>query len=61
MNVQDIVYPLGEFLQWTFGILEFLGNFPNTLMTIGGFVGFGLWLMLQRKFDAKAVKENSLR
>ena len=61
MNVQDIVYPLGEFLQWTFGIVELLDNLPNTLLTIGGFVGIGLWLVLQRKYDAKAVKENALR
>ena len=61
MNLQDIVYPLGELLVWAFGLLQTLDNLPNFLIVVLGFGGVGLWMLMQKKYTAKAVLENGLK
>lgn len=50
-----LVYPLGDLLTWSFGILEFLGNGPNDLFLLMGFGGMFYWLYLQGKFNKEAA------
>lgn len=47
----DLAYSLGDFFTWTFGILELLGNAPNVIFIIIGFIGAGFWLMKQAKYS----------
>ena len=61
MTTQDIVYPLGEFLDWALGLIEVFDNYPNILVTIGGFAGISLWVAIQKKYTAKAYAENTLK
>jgi hypothetical protein len=46
--------PLAKFFQWSFGILESLGNTPNKIFIVGGFVGLAYWLWLQGKYNKEA-------
>lgn len=61
MNLQDLVYPLAEFVDWSFGLLEFLGNWPNIAIVLVGCVGVLYWLMLQRKFNKEAALNGTLK
>mgnify|MGYP006901752005 CR=1 FL=1 len=47
----ELAYSLGDFFQSTFGILIALGNIPNYLFIILGFVGLFYWLNLQKKYS----------
>ena len=49
MSWNDIVYGLGHFLEWTFGILPVLGNIPNFLFLVIGFLFFFYWMGQLRK------------
>ncbi len=49
MQFKDIVYALGDFFEWTFQILPFLGNIPNILFLAIGSVLFIYWMMEMRK------------
>lgn len=44
MQVKDIVIALGDFLEWTFGILPALGNIPNLIFLLIGAVMFIYWI-----------------
>ena len=50
-----LVYPLGDFFVWTFGVLEKLGNLPNDLFLLLGFAGMFYWLWLQGKYNKEAA------
>jgi len=52
----DLMYSIGDFLKWTFGILETLGNLPNVIFIILGFIGAAFWLVKQSQYT-KADKE----
>lgn len=54
MNVNMIVEPIADFLVWTFGIFEFIGNSFNWLVIIGGFVGLFIWLFMQKRYNEEA-------
>tara|TARA_B100001250_G_C19510966_1_gene661656 strand:+ start:128 stop:346 length:219 start_codon:yes stop_codon:yes gene_type:complete len=49
MQFKDIVEGLGDFFEWTFGILPILGNIPNILFLLIGSVLFLYWMMEMRK------------
>ena len=49
--------PLGNFFQWTFGILESLNMTPNTIFFYGGFVGLIYWCVRQGRYN-KAAENN---
>ncbi|HEX4886646.1 MAG TPA: hypothetical protein VFV37_01250 [Luteibaculaceae bacterium] len=62
MNLQSILEPIEAFITWTFvNILENLGNLPNVLFILVGFVGLGYWLKLQGKFNKKAQHDGGLK
>ncbi|MFN3951675.1 MAG: DUF6341 family protein [Thermaurantimonas sp.] len=47
--VSKIAYALGDFFEWTFQILPVLGNLPNILFLLIGFVAFIYWMNEMRK------------
>ncbi len=53
--MQDIVIPIGDFLVWSFGGLEFLRNLPNMIFLALGFVGLIIWLRMQSKYNKEAA------
>ncbi len=62
MNLQDILQPIGDAIVWSFEtLLVPLGNYPNTLFTLLGFVGLGIWLKMQGNYNKKAKEEGSLK
>ncbi|MFI5203650.1 MAG: hypothetical protein ACHQF2_04070 [Flavobacteriales bacterium] len=56
-----IVIPIVKFLEWTFGILESLGNFPNWSFIVIGFVGLFYWLWLQGKYNRQAAANGTIK
>lgn len=50
-----LAYPLGDLFTWTFGILEFLENWPNNIFIITGFLGLIYWLREQSKYNKEAA------
>lgn len=54
MSSTDIFWGIGDLMQWTFGIFEVIGNSFNYLLLILGFVGFGIWMNMQKKYNAEA-------
>lgn len=54
-----LVNPIGDFLVWTFGLLEAFENLPNTLFLLLGFVGLGVWLKIQAKYNREAAENPS--
>lgn len=55
--MQDIVYPIADLIQWTFGLLELADNYPNILIVALGAVGLVLWMLMQRRYN-QIAKEN---
>jgi hypothetical protein len=57
----DLMYNLGDIFTWTFkNVLELLGNVPNVLFIIIGFVGTGFWLMKQTRYNREAKENGTL-
>lgn len=54
MTSSTVFHAIGDFLTWTFGIFEVIGNSFNYAVIVLGFVGLFYWLNLQRKFNAQA-------
>lgn len=62
MNLQDILDPIVVFLKWIFiNIFEVLGNIPNYLFIVVGFIGLFYWLNIQKKYNQKAEREGTLK
>ena len=54
MSSTDIFWTIGDFLTWTFGIFEVIGNSFNYMLLALGFIGMFYWLNWQRKFNEQA-------
>ena len=57
MTLSDLFWGIGDFLQWTFQILDgdfWLTKALNVGILLGGFVGLFYWLNLQNKFNKEA-------
>jgi len=54
MSWTDFIYATADAFQWGFGFFEFVQNYFNDLLLLLGFVGFGYWMNVQRKFNAKS-------
>jgi hypothetical protein len=59
MSSSDFFYGIADFLTWTFGFFEWIGNKFNYSMIVLGFFGLFFWLNAQRKFNDKAAKDPS--
>ena len=63
MTLSGIFHGIGDFLLWTFNILE--NEEPVTMIfnygaIVLGFVGLFYWLNIQKKLSAKAKREGTL-
>ena len=61
MGSSSVFYAIGDFLTWTFGIFEIIGNTFNYSLIVLGFIGLFYWLNLQKKFNDKAKNEGTLK
>jgi hypothetical protein len=59
MSSSDFFYGIADFLQWTFGFFEWVGNKFNATLLFLGFFGLFFWLNTQRKFNNKAANDPS--
>lgn len=61
MNMTDVFNGIGSFFQWTFTLVEKLGNGPNIFfwLLIGALVL--VWLRMQSKFNKEAKENNTLQ
>lgn len=51
-----IFFAIGDFFQWAFGGIRWLGNFPNLLFTILAFGMLAFWLYNILQFGSKDEK-----
>lgn len=61
MIPQDILYPLGKFLESTFevGLLPITDLFNYGAIVLG-FVGLAIWLRMQLNYTAQAKREGTI-
>ncbi len=59
--MQDIVYPIQDFLEWIFSFMPLLNNWPNILIIIGGFIGLGIWIKMQSDYNKKPEKDGYIK
>lgn len=59
MTLTELFWGIGDFMTWTFGMLESdaIGNKFNYLTIALGFVGLFYWLNWQRKFNEQAEND----
>jgi hypothetical protein len=55
MSSSTVFHAIGDFLTWTLGIFEVIGNAFNYSVIVLGFFGLFFWLNKQRKFNAQAA------
>mgnify|MGYP001295253777 CR=1 FL=1 len=60
MTWNEIVYGLGDLLEWTFGILPTLGNLPNALFSLVILGGLVFWILELKKYKAKAERTGGI-
>lgn len=52
-----LLKPIEDLFVWSFGFLENLGNIPNNIFIVFGFVMMFYWLYLQGKFNKAAAND----
>ena len=59
MTFSEFFWGLGDLFTWLLQALQgdMIGNSFNTILLVLGFVGFGIWMNKQRKFN-NAAKSN---
>jgi len=58
MNTQELLYPIGKFVEWTFvNVLELLANPFNTVVFILSLVSLVVWLKVLNRYVVKAKAE----
>lgn len=59
MTLTDIFWGIGDFMQWTFILLQgdMIGDMFNVAVILLGFVGLFYWLNWQRKFNDQAAND----
>ena len=61
MTLKAIFTGIGDFMQWTFNVLEAdaVGNKLNYTLLFLGFFGFFFWMRKQAQFNAKAESDSN--
>lgn len=59
MTLSDIFWGIGDFMHWTFNLLQAdaIGNMFNYACIVLGFGGLFYWLNMQRKFNEQAEND----
>jgi hypothetical protein len=57
----DFVYGLGDLLESTFKILPAMGDLPNNIFIVIGFVLFIYWIKEQGRYNKEAEKNGTLK
>ena len=57
MSSTKVFYAISDFLTWTFGLYENVGNIFNYSVIVLGFIGLFYWLNWQKKFNEKAKND----
>jgi hypothetical protein len=61
MNTQEIIYPIGKFIEWTFeNILVPISSPMNMAVVLLGFGGLFFWLRLQKRFTEEAKRKGDI-
>lgn len=61
MNLQQIVEPLAKLVDGTFrSVLVPISDAANWAVIVLGFVGLFIWLKMQKDYNAKAKRDNTL-
>ncbi|MCC6600602.1 MAG: hypothetical protein IT223_07985 [Crocinitomicaceae bacterium] len=61
MNLQSILNPIVDALQWSFKhFLEPMSHWFNWVLIVGGLFGLILWLRMQKRFSQKAREEGTM-
>lgn len=61
MRLNEILDKTGEIFQWTFGILEGLGNGFNWLIIVVMFILGVIWVSRMVKYNREAAQNNTLK
>lgn len=62
MNFQDILNPIADAFQWFFKTLLEPGSHTFNWVCIAiAFVGIWYWLVRQKNYNRKAIKEGTIR
>jgi hypothetical protein len=59
--MQDIVFPIAELLEWTFGFLPMLGNLPNIAFILVGFALLIYWIKEMVRYNKEAEQNGTLK
>lgn len=57
MSSTKVFYAISDFLTWTFGFFEHVGNIFNYSVIVLGFIGLFYWLNWQKQFNEKAKND----
>lgn len=57
----DFIYWLGDVFYAFFGLFQKLGNVPNYIFIVVGFLGLFYWLNMQKKYNKKAQEQGGLK
>jgi hypothetical protein len=57
----ELIYGLGELLQQSFAILPALGNIPNVIFIIIGFLLFFFWIKEMARYNREAEERGTLK
>jgi hypothetical protein len=61
MNLQDLITPIGKFVEWTFEtVLVPISDPFNLGVILIGLTGIGFWLSRQRKYSAEARQKGGI-
>ncbi len=61
MRLNELFFALQKFFEATFKILTKLGNFPNVLFIVVGFVLFFIWLRQMFAYNREAEQNGTLK
>jgi len=61
MTFTDIVYLIGDLLSSTFEILPVLGNLPNYIFLVVGFILLFIWIKVMNDYNQEAERNGTLK
>jgi hypothetical protein len=61
MNTQEIITPIGKAMEWSFeNILVPMSDPINAGFIVLSFVGLGIWLRMQKKYNDQADTDGTM-